>query len=169
MSYRGYGGFYSILGSVRDAIVAEMNGRGIGMSRVAIMPGAISWDECEVCGMLALSITRFFLTENFPVEVTTADHGPTGPILGADLSIQAIRCAPQPAEGELAPSVSALNASSQEVLNDAWAVLCAVTTELASMEKDLEIAAWMIRQQMFVGPEGGCVGSDLAVAVGVEF
>lgn len=166
----GYGAFYTVLRLVRDANVAELQRTDAGTPpRVAIVPGAIAWDDCsEQCGQLALSLNRFFLADQFPIELTTTSGAQTGAILVADVSIQIIRCAPGVQGGSsLAPAIGALEASAKTVLDDAYAILCSTMTELQDLLDQQQIFDYLVRQQLVMGPEGGCVGSELLVAIGL--
>lgn len=166
---RGYGAFYAIMTLTRDAILVELQERNATPARSGIVPGAIAWDECDQCGLLALSGTRFYLTDSFPIEVATTEQTGSrgGAWLGGDLVTQLIRCAPQPQGSGQAPSTSALDATAQLVLDDAYSVLCATTTTLQALYDQNLIIDYLVRQQMFIGPEGACVGSELSYAVGV--
>lgn len=163
----GYGAAYFILGQVRDAIQQQLQSTSTSISRVGIVPGAIAWDGCDDCGQLALAAQRFYLTDNFPVEVATSDMG-HGSILGMDAVVQAIRCAPTVGVNGAPPTTSAFDASAQQVLDDAFACLCATQTVLENDFNTGVILAYLIRQQVFVGPEGACVGSELSFAVGIQ-
>jgi hypothetical protein len=138
-------------------------------ARVGIVPGAIAWDGCDQCGQLALAATRPYLSDQFPIEaVVTSTMGPQpGAILCNDMVVQIIRCAPEPQGNELAPTVEALDASAQVVTADAYAVMCATVDVLSTMETAGEILDFMVRQQVYVGPQGACVGSELQFVVGV--
>jgi hypothetical protein len=166
----GYGAAYTVLATVRDAIVAELNTRSALPGRVGIVPGAIAWDECsgisDQCGQLALSCSRFFFTDQFPLEVTSTDQL-QGSVLALDFTAQLIRCAPLPQDQSLSPSSSTLDASSQEVLNDMYTLVCAVPTALQSLWP-ANIVDFMLRQTIQVGPEGGCVGCELTFVVGIS-
>jgi len=142
---------------------------GKSPARVGLVPSAIAWDECDTCGLLALSINRFFLTDQFPIEASTSDACEGG-VLAADMIMQIIRCAPQPAgDGKsLAPTTDALNNSALMIIDDAKRVMCSVLEQLRSLLLDNDIVDYMIRQQLFVGPEGACVGSELQFVVGVN-
>jgi hypothetical protein len=158
---------YTILAAVRDACVTALSSNA--PARVSIVPGAIAWDNCDDCGVLALASTRNYLSDQFPNEtVANTAIGPMpGAILCTDMVVQIIRCAPQPQQNQLAPSVSALDASAQVVIADAVVVLCTVIATLTTMQVNGDIEDFLIRQQPFVGPEGACVGSELQFVVGV--
>jgi hypothetical protein len=159
--------FYEVLTRLKDANAdALRNTFGGAPARAAVVPGAIAWDDCDQCGLLALSSLRNFLSDQFPLEVTvtTADQGA---VLCSDMALQVIRCAPQPQNNDTAPSVAALEASSRAVNEDAVAVMCATVDELNKLAASGDIYDFMIRQQPYVGPAGACVGSELSFVVGV--
>lgn len=166
---RGYGAFYQLLTMIRTANVNELRNTPAGApARVTIEPGAIAWDNCDQCGLLASSVGRYFYTTHFPIEVTTTDLDDSGTTLAADIVIQIIRCAPQPGDNDLSPSASALEASAKTVMDDAFAVLCSTTTLLSSLRDDFVILDYLVRQQPVQGPAGACVGSELQVVVGIS-
>lgn len=162
-----------ILETVRDAVTAALAQRGGDhIARAVIMPGAIAWDNCEsYCGLLAVSLTRIYLTDDFPIEIGTTGFDPGrmhGTVLTAEMTIQAVRCAPAPAVGATAPPVAALEASSAQVVDDAWMVFCTLGNTLADLEASGAILHYLVRQTQTVGPEGGCVGSETPFSVGVS-
>jgi hypothetical protein len=165
----GYGAFWTVLQTIRDANVAELRTTLAGVpARVGIVPGAIAWDDCgDSCGQLALAVSRYFLSDQFPFEATTSAVQP-GAIIGADVNVQLTRCAPSPQGNELAPTVTALEASARTVLDDAQAILCSTVTALQDLLDRTLIMDYLVRQQPVMGPEGGCVGSELLVAVGLS-
>lgn len=164
---RGYGAFYTVLKTVRDAIVVELQKQQAKPERVSIVPGAIAWDECDQCGLLALTSSRFYLTDTFPIDVVTTEMK-QGAFLAADLMVQIIRCAPTAQDTNSAPSVEALDNSAQQVLDDAFAVLCTTHTTLHTLLDTNQIVDYMMRQQLFVGPAGACVGSETIFTVAIN-
>lgn len=169
----GYDAFHTILTRLRDAVTLELQNRNALPKRTAILTGAIAWDECENCGLFALSAQRHYLSDTFPIEevqVPVASIGPyQGAFLGCDMALQIVRCSPQPQGRDLAPSVEALDRSAQTIFNDAFTLLCVTTTQLQLMKKNNDIEDYLIRQCVYAGPEGACVGSELTFAVGVDF
>jgi hypothetical protein len=53
------------------------------------------------------------------------------------------------------------------VYDDAWHTLTAVWCTLRDMTP-LDLIDYVIRDQIFVGPEGACVGSELHFAVSLQ-
>lgn len=134
--------------------------------RVCVVPGAIAWDNCECDdGQLAVSVDRYYLTDEFPTDQTQTVTGRcNSAYIVAEIIVQIIRCAPQPGEGMLAPTCAVLDASAQQVIADAYAVMTGVTCMLDGIV-DVHISDYEVRAQQFVGPEGACVGSELHVLV----
>jgi hypothetical protein len=161
--------FWTVLTTVRDACVGALRDAGDAPSRVAVVPGAIAWDDCNDCGLLALASTRNFLSDQFPSEVAsmTMVNDTQGSLLCADMAVQIIRCAPQPEGNALAPTPAALEASAKLVVADAYAVMCGTIDALTKTFVAGDIVDYMVRQQVFVGPSGACVGSELSFVVAV--
>lgn len=164
----GYDAIYTILKQLRDDIKAEMQRINHTLDRVGIVPGAIAWDACDTCGQLALAVHRNYLSINFPQERTMTEIADPPQYLCADIVVQAIRCVPTVSESGAPPSTTALDNSAQDILIDASAVLCTVNATLSKMESNQLILDWMIRQQVYVGPQGACAGSELVVVVGIQ-
>lgn len=136
--------------------------------RIVLAPGAIAWDECD-CGQLALSMSRAFLSEEFPTPGPTDVFTPCLlPWLGVEFTIQIVRCAPQPVEGSLAPSVTSLKQSHLQVIDDAYRILNGIHCKLQALLNDDQIVHYRAHEQIVQGPEGACVGSELIALVGLE-
>lgn len=152
-----------ILSAARDGLATTPAGIP---DRVGVVDGRIAFDHCE-CGLLAVAMDRAYLTDLFPAEqaaVTNCNVAYTA----VDYSVQVLRCAPSPPDGQLAPSVRALDESAQVVLRDAYELLEKVTCRLAELRDTEQIADFLTRPLVAVGPEGGCVGSLLQVTVALE-
>jgi hypothetical protein len=164
----GYGAFQGILEQVESAVIAELrNTSASPPARISLVPGAIAWDECDQCGLLALAVSRIYLSDNFPMESTGMVPAP-GAFLVAECVVQLIRCAPVPQGNDLAPSVAALEASAKTVLDDAQAVMCSTINRLQDLQDNYQIVDFLVRHQSFMGPEGACVGSELLFVVGIN-
>lgn len=157
--------WHTVAAALRDAIYAALTTKP---DRSGVVPAAIAWDECD-CGLLAVSIARSHFSEEFPEELTlrTSSADCDQPWEVAELVIQIIRCAPNPVGDNLAPTVAALDASAQEVIRDAHETLYATKATLCQMRDDEDIVDYFLRTQEAQGPEGGCVGSELRVLVGL--
>lgn len=156
--------FYNIMTVIRDDLKTALV--NVPFKRFGIVPGAISWDECETCGQLSIATVRHYFSTDPPVEAV--DRGDvSNPYLCADIVIQAIRCAPTMDANGNPPGMDDLDSSAQLVNNDAVTILCAVIDTLANLKANSSIMEYGVRQQMYVGPEGACTGSELVITAAV--
>jgi hypothetical protein len=166
----GSAAFYTILAQVRDALsLALVNTAGGKPKRVSIVPGAIAWDDCDTCGLLALALVRTYLSDEFPLESSApaSVSGTQGALLCADFAVQSIRCAPQPQGTDLAPSVDALDLAGQIITADAYTLECTTLATLDTLLHSDGILDYLMRPITTVGPEGACVGTELGFTVAV--
>lgn len=153
--------WYTVATRLRDAVYDELTTKP---SRSGVVPGQIAWDECD-CGLLAVSVARIFLTETFPDELSRRiGNACDAPYEVAEVVIQVVRCAPNPDDIE-PPTTAALDASAREVLRDAYEMLKGTSVLLCEMNRDREIADFMVRPLTAQGPSGGCVGNELRAYV----
>lgn len=161
-----------ILGPLKWYIVAETlrlavhNELTVKPDRSGVVPAAIAWDECD-CGLLAVSVNQIFPTQTFPTLLVEPSGNCDASVDAAEIVIQVIRCAPQPEGDKMAPSVSALDTSAQEILRDAFELLKAVRETLCAMENNRDVYAFLLRPLTAQGPTGACVGNELRVYVGL--
>jgi hypothetical protein len=153
--------WYTVAETLRQAVHAELTTEP---ERSSVVPGAIAWDECD-CGLLAVSVARIFLTETFPDELSRRiGNACDAPYEVGEVVIQVVRCAPNPDDID-PPTTAALDASAQEVLRDAYQMLKGVSVLLCEMNRDRDIADFMVRPLTAQGPSGGCVGNELRAYV----
>lgn len=169
--YQGPTAFYQISRLLVSNIDVALGTSTYGsVDRVCVVPGELAWDECE-CGTLAVSPRRFFMSDEFPEDA--ASRGTTRttpcdlPFLVAEVIITIARCAPQPGDGQLAPSCVALDAAAQVLLSDAYVVLTETISTLCTLVADNEIIDYVLMDQVTHGPEGSCVGTELSFQVGI--
>lgn len=129
--------------------------------------GLTAWDSCEVCGQLTVGPLRMFLSDEFPIEAVKTQSNSPASWLCVEYGVQIIRCAPGPTEQGHAPSAAQIDASAQQVFDDAWETMTAVWCALEAMLAN-DIIDFMVRDQVFVGPEGQCVGSELHFTVALH-
>jgi hypothetical protein len=153
--------WYTVAETVRLAIDAEIAANP--PDRSSVVPGAIAWDACD-CGLLALSVARIYLSDNFPLPLTTATACKAAWDV-AEIVVQLIRCAPNPDDQTLVPTIADLDASAQEILTDAYGLLKAVSVKLCEMKADREIIDFFLNPLTAQGPSGGCVGNELRFLV----
>jgi hypothetical protein len=152
-------------------LTAAQAGLTVSASRYLITTGQIAWDDC--CdGQLAVSYTRTSPTDAFPTEAIALSP-PVGEGCSpgyeiGEISVQMIRCAPQALNGQNAPSVKALTDYARQTLIDANQVRRSVTSALCSLKADVPNRLdYFIRDQLMLGPEGGCAGSELHLYAGL--
>lgn len=169
MTLSGSGAAYTIAHDALDAVKEQLaEGLGGVPARSCVVPGAIAWDECDTCGQLAIAAQRIFPTTNFPTEDnTSSSQCGSAAFLGIDFTVQIIRCAPTIDESGNPPSCDALDRCAKIVMQDAYYVICAITTLLDALIASDAIVDYLLRQQLFIGPEGACTGSDFVFTVGV--
>jgi len=135
-----------------------------------VVPGKIAWDKCE-CGQLALTVNRFYWARDATLGQTSDFGGASDcglPYLVMDVTISITRCAPVgDIKNELAPSCQELLDAARSWHEDAQAVRVGAGCCLKAMEDDNDILAFAMVEQPAVGPEGGCVGSELRVLIGL--
>jgi hypothetical protein len=135
-----------------DCVCAELAETGAGATCwCGLYPGAsVSWDYCTECsgGACGMGYVRFagvFPYDSFPVP--TVDFHCAKPTAYA-LEVGALRCMPQPGDGELADPTTMIEVSLGQLM-DAEALYRALKC------CGLDIA---VERYQPVGPEGGCVG-----------
>lgn len=149
-----------LVAAVSDALVPNRP------DRVGVVPGAIAWDDCQ-CGQLVVSLARIYESDAFPSELGQVINCPAALLVG-ELIVQIIRCVPLPADNEISVPIVALQESAATVTTDAWTTIQTVSCELQVMrDDDRDIYDYLVQSQQVVGPEGGCVGSELHVLVGL--
>lgn len=160
--------FISLMQRVRDDLKAAVQGGDVSsFNRITLMPGAIAWDDCDQCGLLALAQTRLYLSDEFPIEAPLPNAVQASLLVG-QFVVQAIRCAPTPDENGNAPSVAELERSTAQVSVDQVLIMCTVTKTLEDLTNDYDLIDYSIPQSIVVGPEGACVGSELSFSAAVS-
>lgn len=136
-------------------------------NRVCIYPGDVAWDECE-CGMLALTTTRIFGSQTFPIEgipgVGISNCGL--PYMVAELEITMLRCVPSIQQGKRPPSCAQLSDAAKIMYEDAFAVWQGTLCCLREMKSQGFLAEYALAAQSFTGPQGLCAGSTMSINMG---
>lgn len=164
--------FYTVLNELLTEVNTRLGDTAAGQpARVCVYPGLIAWDDCD-CGQLAGSITRIFLSDNFPLPYTGRGAGETTSCTPAykvaEMVVSLMRCAPQPLGDALAPTCEALDAAAQTWATDSGVALAGVLCKLEDLKDDGVITDYRIDNQIPAGPEGACVGTDTHFLVGLE-
>ena len=135
-----------------------------------VVPGTIAWDKCQ-CGQLALTVNRFYWASSVTLQQQSDFGGSSDcglPFLVMDVTVSIARCAPTgDVKNELAPSCQELQDAARVWHEDAQAVRLGAGCCLKAMEDEGDISGFGLIEQKAVGPEGGCVGSDLRVLIGL--
>jgi hypothetical protein len=139
----------------RDALEA-CGSEPITASYVAA--GLIAWDTC--CGLLVAAPERVYRSAAFPVEGTT-DYVCESSFLVVDLVVLLLRCVPTVDDRGSPPPVSDLSAAYGAILNDAAVIWNVVVGELPDGWQRANV------DQGFVGAQGGCVGVETRLSVGL--
>ncbi|MER7488716.1 hypothetical protein ABTY20_22985 [Streptomyces sp. NPDC126497] len=147
-----------IVAAVRDGLSSKP-------SRVGLVPGEIAWDSCDCGGMLAVTLSRLYLSDAFPEETETVNGACQPPYEVGQYTVAVVRCAPNPDGIESAPAADELDAAAGLLLQDATEMLGAVATLLCRLKEGDEVLDYLVTPVEPVGPEGGCVGVNLTVRV----
>lgn len=136
--------------------------------RVCLVPGELAWDECD-CGLLAVTVGRVYPSSTFPTDVSLdprqVDCAP--PYTVADVTVTVLRCAPTVDEAGNPPTCDDLAAAAATWRADAAAVLTGVACCLPDLVDAGRIEQYRIGDLTPLGPEGGCMGSELRVTIGL--
>lgn len=129
------------------------------VSTAYIASGQVAWDDC--CGTLIVAPERVYRSQTFPAEFVDLELCDGG-YLVIELVVLLLRCVPVVDDRGRAPSAAALGAAYQSLLDDAAVVYNAVTCPIPDY--------WMraTPTQTFVGAEGGCIGVETRVRIGLE-
>lgn len=154
------------LAAVLMAVVRD--GLTTSVDSACVVPGTIAWDACD-CGSVYVSVGHLYLSDEFPMQLTTA---PT-PNCGAawevvEIIIQVMRCVPVPSGGNITTTCAAETAAAYLIRVDAAETLHNVSTALCQMRNETyQIADFIVDNQTVQGPQGGCGGTELRVRIGL--
>lgn len=168
---RGPTAFYDLANVLVTNVAAVLaTSLGGAVQRACVVPGEIVWDACN-CGLLAVSVRRWFLTDSFP-ETSTTFGGNTVratpcdlPWLVGELRIQVVRCAPIPEGQAISVPCPELAAAAQVLLSDAYVTLTETVATLCELRETDQIIDYVVGDQETVGPAGDCVGNELVAQV----
>lgn len=133
--------------------------------RFGMVPGEIAWDSCDCGGMLAVSLSRLYLSESFPEESETVSGACQPPYEVGQFTVAVVRCAPNPDGTESAPKADELDTAAGLLLQDATQMLDAVAATMCRLKDGDDVLDYLVTPVEPVGPEGGCVGVNLTVRV----
>lgn len=150
--------------SVADFVLCEVRNGLVqanrdDIQRAYVAAGQVAWDDC--CGMLVVAPERVYRSVVFPGEFNEREICDLG-WLNVDLVVLLVRCVPVVDDRGRAPSQHALDESYKSLLEDSavvWNVL-----QCLFMPDEWEKANL---SQQFVGADGGCVGVETRLTIGV--
>jgi hypothetical protein len=162
--------WYQVAAGLRDAVYA---GLSTVPSRYGVVPGAIAWDAGD-CGLLAVSVAQVLPSNDFPVQETISLGNCTPALEVAEIVIQVIRCAPGIGEasdqlGALAPPTDDLDSSAQLIATDAHELMVSALSYLNGLRLDSSVYDYVTGGATVMGPEGGVVGNEMRVQVGLPY
>lgn len=152
--------YYQAAKSVQEAVDAALSNQ---VERSGVVPGAIAWDDCS-CGLLAVSIGRTYLSDQFPYEQDSKTGNCQAAWEVCELIVQVIRCAPQPADGQVSPDEDDLDSAAQVMAADAQQTISALST-WGCDHVDVDVVDTILLGVEPQGPDGDCVGSEFRFRV----
>ena len=129
------------------------------ISTTYVGSGGIAWDDC--CGTLVVVPERIYRSTSFPGEDTNEVICFDG-LIAIELSVLLLRCLPVLDERGRAPSQAALDAAYADILGDAAVVYNALTTQFPEYWERTNPS------QTFLGAQGGCIGVETRLIIGLE-
>jgi hypothetical protein len=156
--------WFQVCTRINTAVYTELT---LKPCRYGVVPGLVAWDDCS-CGILATTWAITMASEVFPQEKVDITGNCDAPWEVMEIAVQVIRCAPSPPVNnskQLAPTVAALSAAARQMDIDGTQMIRAVSVLLCGMKDDYDIVDFMVNRLSALGPEGGCVGSELRALV----
>ncbi|KPI33263.1 hypothetical protein OV450_1351 [Actinobacteria bacterium OV450] len=162
-----------------DQAATDVPGQpGCPTCRSCLVPGTVSWDSCEdpcgppaqVGGQLTVSVARVFPSTSFPSEDREIRglRGCTQPTyMAVELVITLLRCVPGPTDDGCPPSCEDLAAAAKVLHVDLASVYNALLCCLPQTTTKPGSRRYVIGASKTVGPDGGCVGLEQRVTVGL--
>ncbi|MFF4292085.1 hypothetical protein ACFY0N_00340 [Streptomyces vinaceus] len=146
--------------------------------RSCLVPGQVAFDSCEdpcgptpqTGGQLSVSIARVFPSTSFPNEDREVRglRGCTPPtLLAVELVVTLLRCAPGPTDEGCPPTCDELTAAARILSVDLVTVYNALLCCLPDTAPTPRGRRYVIGASKTIGPEGGCVGLEQRVTVGL--
>jgi hypothetical protein len=164
--------FYTLSTTLVTELLAAIATQSLGgpLASGCVVPGAIAWDDCT-CGALYVSTTNWFLSDEFPGTLGSGTRVGAGCDLAwlvGDVTIQVMRCMPQPVGRAISVECAQLDATAKIMLADAFVTLDTTARVLCALKDGDSIIDFSIGEQTTQGPLGDCGGSELHAFVAVE-
>lgn len=122
--------------------------------------GLIAFDHCCDAGQLTVTLGPIRPYGAFPLP-TDQPQTCQSPLAGL-LTVTLLRCAPTMHDDGSPPTCAEKDASALMAYEDAYIIMDAVLCCSAALSEDSS-NRFLVGDQNFVGPEGGCVGSTLSM------
>lgn len=129
------------------------------ISTTYVGSGAIAWDDC--CGTLVVVPERVYRASEFPNEDTTEVICFDG-MIAIDLTVILLRCVPVVDDRGRAPSATAMQTAYDNLLGDAAVIYNAMTGTFPEYWERTNPV------QAFIGAQGGCIGVETRITIGLE-
>lgn len=156
-----------LLSVVSTALTGSAGGT---VKRVVFVPGSeVAWDACD-CGQLALAVRRRYSSRAFPTDGTDTVVGNCeNSIIVFDCALSIVRCVPIPDVNGRPPTAAALSNAAAIQEDDAYVVWNATYCYLVRLRDTTprHIADFVINDQVSLGPQGGCSGTELHFKFGL--
>lgn len=134
-----------------------------------LVPGAqVAWDHCACEGQLTVHVQTAYPSDNFPDQALRT-QGCTTAFTVVHYVVTILRCAPGSDDEMGPPTPAEMTAAALLDFADRAAVRQGVACcllGLAVEDRRRPGPPWVMQEQLGVGAEGGCVGSELHVLVG---
>jgi hypothetical protein len=142
--------------------------------RHCVVPGQqVSWENCcagKTGGQLTVHVAQAYPSRTFPDPDLRRPANCDAPYTVLEVVVTILRCTPV-GTGQHAPKCEELDANAQLTLRDLErvrdSVACCLLQEEALRALLRGPYAWAFGQQLSLGPDGGCAGSELHVLVGM--
>jgi len=148
------------------AAVAVSGSAGGPIQRVEMHPGAeVAWDDCN-CGLLALwTPRRYFSRGALFSDANDQVQNCQSVTRVVQFSLVILRCVPIPDDNGNPPTAADLTAAYAIQEDDAYTVLQSTMCVMTSLD-NTQIGAFVINDQVTLGPLGACAGTQLNFSVG---
>lgn len=160
-----YGMASRLLGCAQVSLAASLAG---SPERASVVSGAqIAWDTCDCGGQLTVHTARVFPSDAFPVQKQEPPYRRCkAKLVVVEYVVTILRCVPVQDDAGTPPPVSAMDHAAQVDASDREAVLSAVSCCLEDLDDRLP-KFMLMTEQLPVGDQGMCAGSETHVLVGL--
>lgn len=145
---------YDTASDLLDSVVARMGTVPITLPvRQYVHAGLIAYD----CEQVVVTVPETGVTHSFPGQAAS-DNQICSPPRHTVLEVHVVRCVPVPSDNGDPPTVTALDASAQEVLQDLWSLAYVIWEGYREGDWGSTCSTVSLGPVQVNGPEGGHVG-----------